>query len=140
MVNRTDEKKEALGLSYIRANEFTLRNETVEYIFQYGPELGYREEEIEEYLASFDRNFLKVFYEKAEAEDETSITGLRPNISPIVYSFDIFFYLFIQHTLDRHYWDSVCSSMRYLARISAALPQVIFPSLQAPYTQDGTAY
>lgn len=73
MLNRTDEKKEAFGLSYIRANEFTLRNETVEYIFQYGPELGYREEEIEEYLASFDRNFLKVFYEKAKAEDETSI-------------------------------------------------------------------
>ena len=60
-------------MSYIRANEFTLRNETVEYIFQYGPELGYREEEIEEYQASFDRNFLKVFYEKAKAEDETSI-------------------------------------------------------------------
>lgn len=73
MLNRIDEKKEAFGLSYIRANEFTLRNETVEYIFQYGPELGYREEEIEEYLASFDRNFLKVFYEKAKAEDETSI-------------------------------------------------------------------
>lgn len=60
-------------MSYIRANEFTLRNETVEYIFQYGPELGYGDEEIEEYLASFDRDFLKVFYKKAKAEDETSI-------------------------------------------------------------------
>ena len=35
--------------------------------------LNIKEEEIEEYLASFDRNFLKVFYEKAKAEDETSI-------------------------------------------------------------------
>ena len=48
-------------MSYIRANEFTLRNETVEYIFQCAPTLGYIEEEIEEYLAAFDRKFLKVF-------------------------------------------------------------------------------
>jgi len=60
-------------LSYIRANEFTLRIETVEYIFRYAPELGYSEEEIEEYLAAFDRKFLRVFYEKAKAEDETSL-------------------------------------------------------------------
>lgn len=60
-------------MSYIRANEFTLRKETTDYIFQYAPELGYNEDEVEEYLASFDRKFLKVFYEKAKAEDETSI-------------------------------------------------------------------
>ena len=60
-------------MSYIRANEFTLRIETVEYIFRYAPELGYSEEEIEEYLAAFDRKFLRVFYEKAKAEDETSL-------------------------------------------------------------------
>ncbi|MBR4943990.1 MAG: hypothetical protein IKZ26_01080 [Peptococcaceae bacterium] len=59
-------------MSYIRANEFTLQIETVEYIFRYAPEMGYSEEEIEEYLAAFDRKFLKVFYEKAKAEDETS--------------------------------------------------------------------
>ena len=35
--------------------------------------VGYSDDEIEEYLASFDRKFLKVFYEKAKAEDETSI-------------------------------------------------------------------
>ncbi len=60
-------------MSYIRANEFTLRNETVEYIFRYAPEMGYSEEEIEEYLAAFDRKFLRVFYDKAKAEDETSV-------------------------------------------------------------------
>ncbi|MBR5318839.1 MAG: hypothetical protein IKU46_04500 [Peptococcaceae bacterium] len=60
-------------MSYIRANEFTLRNETVEYIFQCAPTLGYSEEEIEEYLAAFDRKFLKVFYEKAKAEDAASV-------------------------------------------------------------------
>ncbi len=60
-------------MSYIRANEFTLRIETVEYIFRYAPGMGYSEEEIEEYLAAFDRKFLKVFYEKAKAEDETSL-------------------------------------------------------------------
>ena len=48
-------------MSYIRANEFTLRNESVEYIFQHAPELGYSDEETEEYLAAFDRKFLKVF-------------------------------------------------------------------------------
>ena len=65
--------KEAVYLSYIRANEFTLRNESVEYIFRHAPELGYSDEETEEYLAAFDRKFLKVFYEKAKAEDEESI-------------------------------------------------------------------
>ncbi len=60
-------------MSYIRANEFTLRNETVEYIFRYAPEMGYSEEEIEEFLAAFDRKFLRVFYDKAKAEDETSV-------------------------------------------------------------------
>lgn len=60
-------------MSYIRANEFTLRNETVEYIFQCAPGLGYSEEEIEEYLAAFDRKFLKVFYERAKAEDAASV-------------------------------------------------------------------
>ena len=60
-------------MSYIRANEFTLRNETVAYIFQYAPGMGYSEEEIEEYLAAFDRKFLNVFYEKARAEDAASI-------------------------------------------------------------------
>ena len=60
-------------MSYIRANEFTLRNETVEYIFQCAPTLGYSEEENEEYLAAFDRKFLKVFYEKAKAEDAASV-------------------------------------------------------------------
>lgn len=60
-------------MSYIRANEFTLRNETVEYIFRYAPGMGYQDEEIEEYLASFDRKFLREFYEKAKAEDETSV-------------------------------------------------------------------
>jgi len=60
-------------LSYIRANEFTLRKETTDYIFRYAPELGYSDDEIEEYLASFDRKFLKVFYEKAKAENEESI-------------------------------------------------------------------
>ena len=60
-------------MSYIRANEFTLQIETVEYIFRYAPEMGYSEEEIEEYLAAFDRKFLKVFYEKAKAEDATSL-------------------------------------------------------------------
>ena len=60
-------------MSYIRANEFTLRKETTDYIFRYATELGYSDDEIEEYLASFDRKFLKVFYEKAKAEDETSI-------------------------------------------------------------------
>ena len=64
--------KEAVYLSYIRANEFTLRNESVEYIFRHAPELGYSDEETEEYLAAFDRKFLKVFYEKAKAEDEES--------------------------------------------------------------------
>ena len=58
LVNRID-KKESLGLSYIRGNEFILRNEIVESIFQYGSELGYGDEEIEGYLASFDRNFFK---------------------------------------------------------------------------------
>lgn len=60
-------------MSYIRANEFTLRNETVAYIFHHGPELGYSEAEIEEYLASFDRSFLQVFYNKAKAEDAASL-------------------------------------------------------------------
>lgn len=60
-------------MSYIRANEFTLRNETVEYIFKMAPAAGYTEEEIEEKLAAFDRDFLNVFYEKAKAEDENSI-------------------------------------------------------------------
>ena len=49
-------------MSYIRANEFTLRNETVAYIFRHAPELGYSDEETEEYLAAFDRKFLKLFY------------------------------------------------------------------------------
>ncbi len=60
-------------MSYIRANEFTLRNETVEYIFRYAPEMGYSEEEIEEYLAAFDRKFLRVFYDRAQAEDAASV-------------------------------------------------------------------
>ena len=60
-------------VSYIRANEFTLRNETAQYIFQHAPEMGYADAEIEEYLAAFDRSFLKIFYEKAKAEDENSI-------------------------------------------------------------------
>ena len=60
-------------MSYIRANEFTLRNETVAYIFQHAPGLGYSEEQIEECLAAFDREFLTVFYEKAKAEDAASI-------------------------------------------------------------------
>jgi hypothetical protein len=68
-------KKEAFYLSYIRANEFTLRNETVEYIFRYATELGYGEEETEEYLAAFDRKFLNVFYEKAKAEDASSVVA-----------------------------------------------------------------
>lgn len=62
-------------MSYIRANEFTLRNETVDYIFQHGSELGYSEAEIEESLAAFDRKFLNVFYEKIKAEDETSVVA-----------------------------------------------------------------
>ena len=33
-------------MSYIRANEFTLRNETVAYIFRHAPELGYSDEEM----------------------------------------------------------------------------------------------
>lgn len=60
-------------MSYIRANEFTLRKETAQYIFQHAPELGYADEAIEECLASFDRDFLKIFYEKAKAEDANSI-------------------------------------------------------------------
>ena len=65
--------KGVMFVSYIRANEFTLRNETAQYIFQHAPEMGYTDAEIEEYLAAFDRKFLKIFYEKAKAEDATSI-------------------------------------------------------------------
>ena len=45
-------------MSYIRANEFTLRNETVAYIFRHAPELGYSDEETEEYLAEIFKNIL----------------------------------------------------------------------------------
>lgn len=69
----SDRIKEGVVLSYIRANEFTLQSETVNYIYQYAPELGYSEDEIETSLAAFDRSFLRVFYDKAKAEDENSI-------------------------------------------------------------------
>lgn len=64
--------KGGIILSYIRANEFTLQCETVNYIYQNAPGLGYSEEEIETNLAAFDRPFLRVFYDKAKAEDENS--------------------------------------------------------------------
>ncbi len=60
-------------MSYIRANEFTLHGETAAYIFRQAPELGYSAEETEDRLAAFDRDFLRVFYEKARAEDADSL-------------------------------------------------------------------
>lgn len=73
MYTKSTYDKEAFRLSYIRANEFTLRNETVAYIFQNAPEMGYSEESIEENLAAFNRDFLRIFYEKAKAEDAASV-------------------------------------------------------------------
>ena len=60
-------------MSYIRANEFTLQNETVKYIYQNAPKMGYSDDEIEEFLAAFDRKFLKQVYEKVKAEEPDSI-------------------------------------------------------------------
>ena len=65
--------KGGVYLSYIRANEFTLRKETVAYIFCHAPEMGYSDEAIEEYLSSFDRTFLRKIYEKVQAEDAASV-------------------------------------------------------------------
>ena len=59
-------------MSYIRANEFTPQKETMDYVFRNAKALGYDEETTEEYLSSFDRDFLRKFYEKAKAEDPDS--------------------------------------------------------------------
>jgi len=60
-------------MSYIRANEFTLQNETVNYIFRNAELLGFDDIAVEENLASFDRDFLRKFYEKAKAEEANSV-------------------------------------------------------------------
>lgn len=60
-------------MSYIRANEFTLQNETVNYIFQHAEALGFDDVAVEENLASFDRDFLRKFYEKAKSENAESV-------------------------------------------------------------------
>lgn len=60
-------------MSYIRANEFTLQMDTVEFIYNHGPQKGYSEEQIEEYLAAFERNFLREMLELAKVEAPDSI-------------------------------------------------------------------
>lgn len=60
-------------MSYIRANEFTLQIETVDFIYTYGPQQGYSEEQIEEYLSSFDRTFLTEMLEIAKEKDSHSV-------------------------------------------------------------------
>lgn len=60
-------------MSYIRANEFTLQSETVAFIFQHAPQMGYSDEEIEEKLASFERSFLREMLEVAKEQHADSV-------------------------------------------------------------------
>lgn len=60
-------------MSYIRANEFTLQIDTVEFIYHNAPQKGYSEEQIEEYLAAFDRNFLREMLAVAKEENPESV-------------------------------------------------------------------
>ena len=46
-------------MSYIRANEFVLQNETVQFVYAHAHELGYTDDQTEELLAAFDRDFLR---------------------------------------------------------------------------------
>lgn len=59
-------------MSYIRANEFVLQNDTVKFVYDQAAKMGYPEEEIEELLAAFDRDFLRKMKDEMEKIDKNS--------------------------------------------------------------------
>ena len=74
-------------MSYIRANEFTLQMDTVEFIYTHAPQKGYSEEQIEEFLSSFERKFLREMLEiaKEKVPDSTVTKDLDAFINGHAY-------------------------------------------------------
>ena len=67
-------------MSYIRANEFVLQNETVQFVYAHAHELGYTDDQTEELLAAFDRDFLRKLQSLAE-KDSTVYHDLQSCIN-----------------------------------------------------------
>ena len=63
-------------MSYIRANEFVLQNETIQFVYAHAHELGYTDDQTEELLAAFDRDFLRKIQTLAE-KDSTVYNDLQ---------------------------------------------------------------
>ena len=79
-------------MSYIRANEFVLQNETVQFVYAHAHELGYTDDQTEELLAAFDRDFLRKLQSLAE-KDSTVYHDLQSFINGEAYGYNIHFCL-----------------------------------------------
>ena len=75
-------------MSYIRANEFVLQNETVQFVYAHAHELGYTDDQTEELLAAFDRDFLRKLQSLAE-KDSTVYHDLQSFINGEAYGYNI---------------------------------------------------
>ena len=83
-------------MSYIRANEFVLQNETVQFVYAHAHELGYTDDQTEELLAAFDRDFLRKLQSLAE-KDSTVYHDLQSFINGEAYGYNIHFFLLRYH-------------------------------------------
>ena len=83
-------------MSYIRANEFVLQNETVQFVYAHAHELGYTDDQTEELLAAFDRDFLRKLQSLAE-KDSTVYHDLQSFFNGVAYCFNIHFCLLRYH-------------------------------------------
>lgn len=79
-------------MSYIRANEFVLQNETVQFVYQHAHELGYTDDQTEELLSAFDRDFLRKIQTLA-AKDSAVDRDLQAFINGEAYGYNIHFCL-----------------------------------------------
>ena len=79
-------------MSYIRANEFVLQNDTIQFVYAHAQELGYSEEQTEELLAAFDRDFLHKIQTLAE-EGTTIYNDLQSFINGEAYGYNVHFCL-----------------------------------------------
>ena len=80
-------------MSYIRANEFVLQSDTVKFIYEQAVKMGYTEEQIEELLAAFDRDFLRKMKDEIEIIDKNSpvYKDLESFINGEAYGYNIHF-------------------------------------------------
>lgn len=83
-------------MSYIRANEFVLQNETIQFVYAHAHELGYTDDQTEELLAAFDRDFLRKIQTLAE-KDSTVYNDLQSFINGEAYGYNIHFCLLRYH-------------------------------------------